>query len=31
VDVLFHYNRRRFEFQRYVGEEVAAKKPGQTK
>jgi hypothetical protein len=30
VDFLFHYNRRRFEFQRYVGEEVTAKKPGQT-
>lgn len=30
VDFLFHYNRRRFEFQRYVGEEAAAKKPGQT-
>lgn len=30
VDFLFHYNRRRFEFQRYVGEDVAAKKPGQT-
>jgi hypothetical protein len=29
VDFLFHYNRRRFEFQRYVGED-AAKKPGQT-
>ncbi|MBA3937527.1 MAG: hypothetical protein H0X38_08695 [Planctomycetes bacterium] len=25
VDFLFHYNRRRFEFQRYVGEDVAAK------
>lgn len=31
VDFLFHYNRRRFEFQRYVGEDVTAKKPGQTK
>jgi len=31
VDFLFHYNRRRFEFQRYVGEEATAKKPGQTK
>jgi hypothetical protein len=31
VDFLFHYNRRRFEFQRYVGEDTAAKKPGQTK
>ena len=31
VDFLFHYNRRRFEFQRYVGEEVVANKPGQTK
>ncbi len=31
VDFLFHYNRRRFEFQRYVGEEVVAKKPGQSK
>jgi hypothetical protein len=31
VDFLFHYNRRRFEFQRYVGEEVTAKTPGQTK
>lgn len=30
VDFLFHYNRRRFEFQRYVGEDVTAKKPGQT-
>jgi hypothetical protein len=25
VDFLYHYNRRRFEFQRYVGEDVAAK------
>ena len=31
VDFLFHYNRRRFEFQRYVGEDVTAKRPGQTK
>jgi hypothetical protein len=31
VDFLFHYNRSRFEFQRYVGEEAAANKPGQTK
>jgi hypothetical protein len=30
VDFLFHYNRRRFEFQRYVGEDAAAKNPGQT-
>jgi hypothetical protein len=30
VDFLFHYNRRRFEFQRYVGEEATSKKPGQT-
>lgn len=31
VDFLFHYNRRRFEFQRYVGEDATSKKPGQTK
>lgn len=30
VDFLFHYNRRRFEFQRYVGEDATSKKPGQT-
>ena len=30
VDFLFHYNRRRFEFQRYVGEEATTKQPGQT-
>ena len=27
VDFLFHYNRRRFEFQRYVGEDVNTKAP----
>ncbi len=31
VDFLFHYNRRRFEFQRYVGEDATSKKPGQSK
>lgn len=30
VDFLFHHNRRRFEFQRYVGEEATSKQPGQT-
>jgi len=28
VDFLYHYNRRRFEFQRYVGEDVT---PGKSK